>query len=137
MRPLALALLLASCAGPRGPWTVRAPQTGLDPALDAQAHALIEAAGRVYGAEPYQAGGLIILAPEINALCFPGVDLGRLVVTGCVGTGAVFIKWPMPGCADLTCSALPHELAHVGGADSDGAAEAGALLIVKEYRKGP
>ena len=133
MRPLALALLLAACAPARGPWTVRDPARGVDPALDAQAHALVEAAGRVYPADRYQGGGLIVLAPEINKLCFPTYT-GPLIVTGCLGVGAIYIRWPMPGCPDLTCSALPHELAHLGGADGDGAADAGGLLIVKEYR---
>ena len=134
MRPLLLALLLSACAPARGPWTVRAPVTGLDPALDAQAHALVEAAGRVYPTDRYQAGGLIILAPEINRLCFPTYT-GPLVVTGCLGVGAIYIRWPLGTCPDLTCSALPHELAHLGGAETDDAANAGGLLIVQEYRK--
>ncbi len=130
-----VALLLAACAPARGPWTVRAPVTGLDSALDAQAHALIEAAGRVYPAARYQGGGLIVLAPEINRLCFPGVDLGRLVVTGCLSQSGIYVRWPVGTCPDLTCSALPHELAHLGGADGDGAADAGGLLIVQEWRR--
>ncbi len=134
VRPITLALLLASCVSAQGPWTVRDPARGVDPALDAQAHALIEAAGRVYPADRYQAGGLVILAPDVTHLCFPTYT-GPLVVTGCLGTGAIYIRWPLGACADLTCSALPHELAHLGGAESDDAANAGGLLIVQEWRR--
>jgi hypothetical protein len=48
----------------------------------------------------------------------------------------VAVAWPPPfACADLLCSALPHELAHVGGAATEDAANAGALLVVQEWRR--
>jgi hypothetical protein len=94
---------------------------------------MAEAARRVY---PGRYGcGVVHLAPEIAALCY-GPQVDRCwVVNGCLMRDGVAVRWPLPGCADLGCTALAHELAHYAGAPSEGAADAGGLLISQEYRR--
>lgn len=145
-RAIPIALLLAACAAPRGPWVVQGVASSAE---ELQAIALAEAAKRVLpDAKDWLAGGgTIYLFPDVSWAC--PVPAGR-VATGCSETGAIFVLWPHPRCGpadDLTCSALAHELAHLGLARgggmfggavdlaTDDQADAGALLIVQEYRR--
>ena len=132
-----LALLLAGCAPEPepAPWYV----VGATSDEETQALAIVDAAKRVLGEDsPLQYGLEIRLMPGINDLCYPGV-VTPSVVTGCIAKGAVYVLWPHPLClgCDLTGSALPHELCHVGqGYRSDETmADACALLVVQEYRR--
>ena len=134
MKALLLTLSLLACAPRQGPWVV----SGADPALSAQALALVDAAKVVMpGSYGLTHGGRIFLAPDIWALCYPGSQAPpRYVLTGCEGQGAVYVRWPLGACPDLTCSALPHELGHLGlNAPSDDQANAMGLLIVQEFRR--
>jgi hypothetical protein len=101
-----------------------------------QALELVEAARRVYPALP--AGGVVHLVPlDAYRLCYgPKPPAEPRIITGCIMRDGVAVAWPTPfPCADLACSALPHELAHAGGSQTEGAADAGALLITQELRK--
>lgn len=145
-RVACLALLLCACAAPRGPWVVQGVASREE---EIQALALAEAARRVLpdAKDWLSAGGTIYLSPDISWAC--PVPTGR-VAAGCSEPGAIFVLWPHPRCgpaADLTCSALAHELAHLGLAKGGGVfggpvdlatedqADAGALLVVQEYRR--
>jgi hypothetical protein len=100
-----------------------------------QAIALTEAAKRVMPGSPLDLGGEIRLLPAINDLCYPGVPT-TYVITGCLAKGGIYVRWPLGTCADLTCSALPHELCHIGQGykTREDTADACALLVVKDYR---
>lgn len=136
MRPLALAFLLAGCATGQTPqpWTVAGTASSEEAR---QALALVDAAQVVYPDVPLKTWGRrIFLAPEIGGLCY-GLPAPS-GISGCADPGNVYIRWPHGACADLTCSALPHELSHLGmqGNGTEAQADAGALLIVLEYRRG-
>lgn len=129
-----IALLLAGCAsGPKPqPWTVAGTASSEEAR---QALALVDAAQVVYPDVPLKVWGRrIVLAPEVGVLCYglpPSAG-----ISGCADVENVYVRWPHGACPDLTCSALPHELAHLctnGGTETQAAA--GALLIVKEYRR--
>jgi hypothetical protein len=140
---LALAILaLTACATPRGPWTVQGVASSDE---EAQAIALVEAAKRVLPDEKgwLAAGGRIWLGPDVAFACAVPAPLKP---AGCAEPGAIWVRWPHGAAADLTASALPHELAHLGLASgggfsgppdlvSEARADAGALLVVQEYRK--
>jgi hypothetical protein len=132
MRLLPLLALLACAHVPARPaaWSVE----GEGPR--AQALALVEAARRIYPSLPV--GGVVQLVPlDAYRICYgPKPASVRAIITGCVMRDGVAVAWPTPfACADLLCSALGHELAHAGGAATEDAANAGALLIVQEWRK--
>lgn len=120
--------------GPRPqPWTVAGTASSEEAR---QALALVEAAAVVYPETPLRTWGRrILLAPEVGALCYglpPSAG-----IAGCSDLTTVYVRWPHGACGDLTCSALPHELAHIGqqGNGTEPQADAGALLIVLEYRR--
>jgi hypothetical protein len=130
--PLVLALAAGCAHAPARPaaWSV----SGEGPA--AQALALADAAREVYPGLPQ--GGVIRLVPgDAYVPCFgPKPRAEVRIVTGCLLHDGVVASWPTPfPCADLLCSALPHELAHAGGAATEGAADAGALLIRQAYQR--
>jgi hypothetical protein len=135
MKTLLAALALAGCvSGPKpGPWVVSATT---DASTARQALALVDAAKRLMPDSPLEYGGDIRLLPDINALCYPHLQTD-MVISGCLNS-AVYVRWPLRGCADLTCSALPHELCHVGQGytSTDVTAGACALLVTQEYRRG-
>jgi hypothetical protein len=102
-----------------------------------QAIAMVEAARRVYPSLP--TGGVIHLVPfDAYRLCYgPKPPAEPRIITGCIMRDGIAVAWPPPfACSDLTCSALPHELAHAGGSDTEGSADAGALIIIQEYMRG-
>ena len=141
--PLILALLLlAGCATPRGPWVVQGVASADE---EAQALALVEAAKRVLPDEKgwLAQGGTIWLFPDVSFACAVPAPLKP---AGCCEPGRVWVRWPHGSAADLTGSALPHELAHLGLASgggfsgpldlvSEARADAGALIVVQEYRR--
>jgi hypothetical protein len=136
----------AAPASPRA-WTV----VGGSVDQAAQAQQLVSAARSVLpDLKGYlAAGGRIVLSaalePAPKGRCFapPPRQL-----SGCSGPGRIEVLWPHPRCAagaDLTCSALAHELAHLGLASGGGyagpvdvvseeRAEAGGLLIIQRWR---
>ena len=142
----AAAVVLLGCTTPNAPWYV----SGLD-ATDAtrkQAADLVEAAKRVTPDKKgwLAWGGTITFLPDLTGYC--SVPQGK-IPTGCAQAQRLWILWPHPACtggADLACSALPHELCHLGLASgggfsgpldlvSDERADACALLVVQEYRR--
>ena len=101
-----------------------------------QALAIVAAARQVYPSIP--SGGVVHLVPiDAHLICYgPKPPSEKRIITGCLLGDGVAVAWPTPfACSDLSCSALPHELAHAGGAQTEGAADAGALLITQAYRR--
>jgi hypothetical protein len=90
-------LLLCACATPRGPWTV----TGADWPVQQWADAAIHLTGDRSG--HLQAGGRVIVAPDITAMCgFPAY--------GCGGPRLIYVQDVQP----VERSALAHEFCHLG-----------------------
>ena len=132
-----IALLLASCAAPRGPWVV---QGTVDSATASQALAIVEAARRVAGPSALDGGGRVVLLPSLDGFA-PCTARPGNHLSGCCACGGtqstVYVLWPHPRCpagADLTCSALAHELGHVISLD-EGRSDAFGLLVVQEWRR--
>ena len=140
---LTLALVATSCAAPNGPWRVQGVASAAE---EAQALQLVEAARAVLPDEKgwLAQGGHIYLFPDVRGVC--SVPPPK-VPTGCCTTGRVWVLHPHPvGGYDVARSALAHELAHLGLASgggfggpldlvSEARADAGALLVVQEYRR--
>lgn len=130
MRLSFLALALVACAHvPRSTaWTVE----GDGPREEALA--MVAAARRVY---PNLGGGVVHFVPgDAYVACYgPKPPAERGVVTGCLVKDGVVVAWPVPWAGGLEASALPHELAHRAGAATEDQADAGALLVVLEYRR--
>lgn len=138
-----LLLALAGCATPRGPWTVQGVASVTE---ELQALQLVEAARAVLPDEKgwLAAGGTIHLLPDLRGVCSVPAPA---VATGCCTTGRVWVLHPHPvGGYDVARSALAHELAHLGLASgggfsgpldlvSEARADAGALLVLQEYRR--
>ena len=141
MRLALLALLALGCATSRdklGPFWVTGQVTEEE---RAQTLGIAAAAQRLYPDSLVRYGREIHLAPDIDSCCgLPNNEpAGVLHYAGCAFQ-KVCVLWPhakLPLGADLTASALPHELGHLcvpyRGEDQ---ADAAALLIVQEYRKG-
>ena len=103
MRTLILALALTGCA-PGGPWIV----TGLNAKDTADARAMIATAQRLHPTTPVKHRREVKFLPDLTAIC------GKHT-SGCAGQ-TVFVLWPHPKCpanADISCSALGHEICHV------------------------
>ena len=131
---LLLSIQIAACEHRRpGPWVIQ----GGTPVDERQALAIADAARRVYVGTALDNGGTITLAAPVGELCFGWSGRDR-PISGCTTQGGVIVLWPHPKCppdADLSCSALAHELAHVAFAQTEAAADAGSLLIITEYRR--
>jgi hypothetical protein len=139
-----VALVTLTSCRPYGPWLVKEP---VDPLVREQALGLAAAAERVApNSWDLGAGGDIIVKagdPELGVgrECFGAGYQGPKHITGCAFAPGVYIEWPHPGCTAgesfAECSALAHELGHViDGSCDQGRADAWALLIIQEWRKG-
>jgi len=136
---LALLLLLAAgCAHKQipGPFHVAGAASSKDAE---QAMALAEAGVRLYPDSALRFGGEIYLAPDIDACCgfkTPEPD-GVLHYAGCV-YNRICVLWPhpkLPPDADLTRSALPHEMGHIVlPLCSEAQAEEIGRKIVEDYK---
>lgn len=140
MRLALIALLAVGCSHygfQQGPFTV----VGGTLEEQAQAVQIAEAGRRLYPDGALKWAMTIRLSPDIDFLC--GWELpepeGVLHYAGCVADG-INVLWPhpkLPPGSDLTRSALAHELSHVAmPLCTEAQADASALLIVQEYRKG-
>lgn len=148
MRRLPLIVLLAvGCATSHGSWSV----AGGTLEEHAQAVAIEAAAERVTPDRKgwLAQGGVITLLSTLDGIC--PVPTAKSA-SGCSAPMFVWVLWPHPKCpagADLTCSALAHELCHLGlergggvlggavNTGPDDQADACALLVNQEYRSAP
>jgi hypothetical protein len=137
----AAVLAFSGCAHaptrPPGTWEV----VGGTPAQQAQALALVDAAKTALPDSKglLARGGVVRLMAEIPSSPFGCFATPPKKLSGCSGPGRIDVLWPHPKCpagADLTCSALAHELAHLAlGTSDQGRSDAGGALVVKEYRR--